>query len=162
QFSCPGGESCCNGVCRNLVSDNQNCGTCANVCSLPANARDPVCVARVCSFTCNSGFTKCGNVCCSPGTICCNGTCTNVLSDVRNCGLCGNVCPSPTNSTPTCVGGTCAFVCNSGFSKCGNACCPSGPRHCDVAARSRCTRNADQVFNTCAGGCPGGFSGRNC
>src|SRR5262249_31842957 len=67
-----------------------------------------------------------------------------------------------TNSTPTCVGGTCAFVCNSGFSKCGNACCPSGPRHCDVAARSRCTRNADQVFNTCAGGCPGGFSGRNC
>jgi Stigma-specific protein, Stig1 len=41
---------------------------------------------------------------CSPGQKCCSGTCTNVSSDLRNCGDCGHACPP---GSTNCQGGTC-------------------------------------------------------
>ncbi len=40
------------------------------------------------------------------------------LTDINNCGTCGNVCPVRPNSTVTCISGLCSFICTSGFANC--------------------------------------------
>lgn len=64
-----------------LGTDLQNCGTCGNACALPnANA---ICVNGLCQIgSCATGFADCdGNAA--------NGCETNVLTDLNNCGTCG-------------------------------------------------------------------------
>jgi hypothetical protein len=55
---------------------------------------------------------------CPSGSAFCQGACLDVLTDPTNCGVCGNVCPSLPNSSPTCSLGTCGYVCNPGFKDC--------------------------------------------
>ena len=73
--ACPSGLANCAGVCRDLLNDNTNCGTCGTVC-----AAGRVCSAAACTLSCQSGLTNCG------------GVCTNLLTDNANCGTCGTVC----------------------------------------------------------------------
>ncbi|MCS6856180.1 MAG: hypothetical protein NZM37_00570 [Sandaracinaceae bacterium] len=49
---------------------------------------------------------------------CDGGMCVDLMSDLQNCGTCGNRCPDRANSTRTCSGGGCGFTCNSGFADC--------------------------------------------
>jgi hypothetical protein len=123
SFSCPSSLSCCGSTCKNFVTDLENCGACNHPCPVPANS-SPTCTNGACGFICNAGFFACGDHCCTAGAgaICCNGTCTNLNSDVQNCGSCNNVCPAPANSSPTCANGVCGFVCIAGFTQCGNTC----------------------------------------
>lgn len=58
---------------------------------------------------------------CAPLTTC-NGVCTDVSSDVNNCGSCDNVCNVPTNGTAVCEGGSCGFVCDEGYEPVGDGC----------------------------------------
>jgi len=95
---CASGQSDCSGVCRDLQSDAQNCGTCGNACAA--------------GFTCQAGSCKPVVVTCGPEQTNCAGACKLLGSDTQNCGACGNVCPTGN----TCTGGQCVApsVCGDG------------------------------------------------
>jgi Na+-translocating ferredoxin:NAD+ oxidoreductase RnfC subunit len=61
----------------NRQTDNNNCGTCGNVC--PAGQ---ICSNGTCALSCQSGLFNC------------SGVCVNRQTDRFNCGTCGNVCPA--------------------------------------------------------------------
>lgn len=57
--------------------------------------------------TCPAPYATCGTT----ASLHCG---TNLLTDVENCGTCGNVCPTPDPATaPRCTNGKCAFDCRS-------------------------------------------------
>jgi hypothetical protein len=45
---CPSG-SCCNGACKDLGNDNQNCGSCGKECAGWHTCQDGVCIGKPCS-----------------------------------------------------------------------------------------------------------------
>jgi hypothetical protein len=156
NFCCPPGQICCDpgNLCTDVSSDPQNCGACRQICPPgPANSTR-TCIDGGCGWTCNSGYTQCGNACCPSGYGCCNGVCTP-LNTTDNCGACGKVCPpGPTNSTRTCINGKCGWACNSGYTQCGNACCPSGGQcpggaGCMCKAGGICNSGLTCVNGTC-------------
>ena len=55
---------------------------------------------------------------CSQGTTSCNGKCTDLQNDIRNCGACGNTCTF-VNGNGTCSSGQCVIMkCFQGFGDC--------------------------------------------
>ena len=132
---CDDGYIDCDGVCVNLDSNKNHCGTCHNQCK-----DNQACIGGVCG--CASG-TDCANSCvdlyndknncgscanqckdyqaCISGSCgCTNGTdcgssCVELQSDNNNCGACGLVC----KSYQTCKAGKCS--CTSG-TDCGSSC----------------------------------------
>jgi hypothetical protein len=65
---CAAGSACCNGECRDLRTDPQNCGGCGKVCPEPGD----VCVGR--GLCCPSDLpVLCGSFCAELGTHCCGG-----------------------------------------------------------------------------------------
>jgi hypothetical protein len=172
NLCCPAGNICCGGgccphqccggdTCTNLETDPLNCGLCTLVCPAgPANST-PTCVNGQCGWACNSGYTQCGNACCPSADGCCSGSCTP-LNTTGNCGACGRVCPAgPASSIPVCINGECGWVCKSGYTRCGNACCPSG----DGCCNGNCTPlNSTSNCGTCGKVCPAGpaNSARTC
>ncbi len=71
--------------------------------------------------------------CCSGG--CCHGTCTDLSSNVHNCGKCGYKC----DACSTCQSGTCVSNCSSGqvclcngtcATSCNSSQCPNNPFAC--------------------------------
>ena len=63
-------------LCTDIATDDQNCGSCNNVC--PTNT------------TCKS--SKC--VCSDTTKTLCGTTCLDAQTDPKNCGACGHVCPN--------------------------------------------------------------------
>lgn len=104
--SCFTGQTQCGAECSDLISDNNNCGSCGHVCG-----SDEICMNGICSkiSKCNEGETLCDD------------TCVDTKTDSNNCGGCGNKC-KPSES---CVNGICVFVpsCPFGSFACGNNCC---------------------------------------
>jgi len=92
--------TCCNGICSNLCTDPQSCGTCGNHC-----APGSCCLRGVCTptsfgtnpFNCGGCQIETRNglrpgAQCLPGQqACCWGQCVN-LDDRNNCGSCGHQC----------------------------------------------------------------------
>ena len=56
----------CSGVCTDLQIDVNNCGSCGNVCPVPANA-SAVCESANCSFVCDDGYEPLGDECIPTG-----------------------------------------------------------------------------------------------
>ena len=107
---CGGVDTCCSGACANLGSNGANCGACGNRCTV-ANG----------TTLCTSGACAVGD--CAPGYGDCNGKYVDgceatLVSDVENCGKCGEKCAFP-HTAATCASGACAIgVCASGFADC--------------------------------------------
>ena len=66
------------------------------------------------------------------------------LTDINNCGTCGNVCPVRPNSTVTCSAGLCSFICTSGFANC-NSIATDG---CEISLLSN-PNNCGACGNVC-------------
>jgi hypothetical protein len=73
---CPSDERICSNSCKNLRTDNSNCGYCGTVC--PAGKQ---CINGLCMANCTAGQTSCPD------------GCFNLLSDPNHCGSCTNDCP---------------------------------------------------------------------
>jgi len=78
-IGCAPDQTDCNGVCVDTCCNNQNCGSCGNICPP--------------GLTCFEGICDCpSGPCCAEGEVICNGACVATCCDNANCGTCGNVC----------------------------------------------------------------------
>lgn len=100
---CDSVDNNCNGAIDenfNLLTDQNNCGACGNVCTTGLSC----CGGRCVNLTSNPlHCSACGRQCAS-GTACCSNSCVDVLKDAQNCGACGTRCPG---LLPTCNAGKC-------------------------------------------------------
>ena len=155
----------CGSECKDLTTDQQNCGTCGVACGAGQTCQAGQCQCSAellaCNGTCvSSDATHCGSctttcagaqVCsnnscqanCGGGeTACANGACVNVLTNAFNCGTCGNACPAGS----VCNGGVCGCSA-AGQMLCGSACIDvmSDNDHCGGCNRpcnGSCTNGA--------------------
>jgi len=99
ECRCPKGKTLCGDKCADLSADSQNCGACGSTCAgLKGPNATGVCSHGSCTVACNEGW---GN---------CNGDSkdgceSNLQSDPRNCGTCGNSCDLAAGQP--CVAGRC-------------------------------------------------------
>ena len=125
-FTCPAGQTTCDGVCKDLQTDETNCGACGTTCGA---------VQGCCSGTCKNLNTdeancgSCGNIC-GAGLTCCSGVCKNLQADPANCGTCGTSCPAP---DVLCLAGDCCKPPTTACAApgadptcCSNVCLPAG------------------------------------
>jgi hypothetical protein len=129
---CFGGSA--NGCETDLQNDVNHCGTCATVCPIVANGTR-ACTGGNCGIdACATGYGDCDKQLA-------NGCETTFATDVDNCGMCGNVCPTPDHGTAGCAGGSCTL-----------AACDTGYSDCDHDASNGCEFNTQVDPNNC-GGC---------
>jgi hypothetical protein len=107
------------------------CGAFCRWCPTKAQRNQCLAACRACNGNTSRLCGSCGAyVCCASGTVCCNGTCTNVNSDPANCGACGSACTAGTS----CVNGTCSTSdgCFGGQVRCDGVCREIGgdPSNC--------------------------------
>lgn len=151
---CPGAQLLCGGACTDTATSAQHCGRCDNACPSSMPNTRPVCRAGACDLECATTHTNCdgdwSNGCETPSgdARTCNGTCTNITTDVANCGDCGRRCTFTTgtpNAVALCRSRACALTCAPGFADCdgnfANGC------EADLAGISHCGR--------CNNGCTG-------
>lgn len=161
---CGGTKKCCAGVCADLDSDVDHCGTCTNGCESGTNST-PTCKKGVCSLTCDKGYADCDYQSF-------NGCEINVLGNPLHCGDCKTACLFA-NATPTCDQGKCAIAqCTKGFADCDkdlkNGCeanlgtdpvnCSACSNKCAPPAHSQAICDAGKCS---AGGCEKGFADCN-
>jgi len=109
---CPQGTEACANTCVDTSTDLAHCGKCDNLCPGGANATT-TCAMGTCGQECNKDYDDCNMM---P-----DGCETNLTSDLKHCGKCGNPCPSVTNGTPECKASACGIgSCNSGYDNCDN------------------------------------------
>ncbi len=131
---CPTGQAACDGGCRDVQSDPDNCGACGAPCTAPFHQ-------------CRQGV--CG---CVGGLSDCQGLCVDLQSDPGNCGMCGEGCSAPGSA---CVSGGCA--CSGGRGYCSGACIDiqSDWRNCGACGVT-CVTQASCVRGACM--CNGGHT----
>jgi hypothetical protein len=135
------GKTCCGGTCRDVSSDNTNCGACGVVCG----GATPFCIAGICTAGgsgCGTGLTKCGT------------SCVNLSTDAANCGACYVACASGS----TCVNGTCSgeVECGPGLTRCFYGCTDLNfdPSNCGACGH-QCGSGDGCSFGSCSGTCSG-------
>jgi len=105
----------CDGACTSLDHDPANCGACDVACAGAPNGA-AVCLGGACTVVCANGFGDCNADLGASGGDGCE---THLATDVANCGVCGNACPSLANATTACVSGACTLAaCAQGFDDC--------------------------------------------
>jgi hypothetical protein len=138
--SCPPGQACVSGACRDMCSDGQpdgaetdvdcggpDCSPCGNGlhCLGDSDCASGHCVGGVCQ-ACPLGYTLCSSVC------------HDLQNDPSNCGTCGYPCPSLPHAVTGCMAGACGILsCNSGW---GN---------CDGSSTNGCETNLNTSNNNC-------------
>jgi hypothetical protein len=145
---CPAGEKACSvaGVpqCVGVGDPAFGCGEQKNCLPCEVKVLNAVtsCDLRdVCAVaSCKSEFRDCNS---SPS----DGCEINTGTDAANCRDCGHVCPTPANSTPLCLAGTCSFLCAVGHGDC-NLVASDG---CEVDLTSD-PQNCKRCKTSCAAG----------
>lgn len=101
------GQDTCKSFCR--CSNKRRQDACLSACRACTNP-----TSRLCG-SCGSGYT-----------------CTDLASDVRNCGGCGYTCQPGPYEEAACISGTCVYSCVDGAVDCGGGCVPvaSDPNNC--------------------------------
>jgi hypothetical protein len=126
---CDDGRVECDGTCRNLQTDEFNCGSCGAVCR-----SGQICIRGRCDLGAE----------CAPGTALCGGECVDVTNSPIHCGACGVTCAdgffcSNGACMPRCLTGQCGGICvDLGYdpNNCGSCgfACSSG----QVCSQGRC------------------------
>ena len=163
--TCNAGFGNCNalvtdGCEASLMADPLNCGACARRCTAATNA-SASCAMGVCGITCLAGYGNCdGN-----GL---NGCESTFNTDPRNCGACGNVCPTAAGATPSCAAGRCGLACATGAGDCnmnpGDGCetdITMSNTHCGacgVACNAPSDGRAQCMASRCVVTCNAGFT----
>src|SRR5262249_22358505 len=143
---------------------------CKTFCKCRNKTQQTQCLAAC--KACNSDTSRvcgsCGSyVCCAAGKSCCSGHCTDLHTDVHNCGGCGRNCGAPAvNQSVACIGGLCTYNCVAGAEDCGDgtcthvdsdpdncgACgnvCPDSARHCYQGTCNACDSGQELCGNSC-------------
>ncbi|MGH7440222.1 MAG: hypothetical protein ACRENE_31405 [Polyangiaceae bacterium] len=115
--ACPeSAATMCDGTCRNLSGDPDNCGACGFTCAAPPANGTPTCIAGACGFACNGGYRLCG------------GTCVSITT-AENCGGCADADSGAhlcSGATPLCMTTgefyACTSSCPAGEVPCGSGC----------------------------------------
>lgn len=94
------GMTSCSGLCVDLQTDFNHCGSCTNSCM----GMGPL-------TTCNAGACTCEA---DAGAVLCGTKCVDTLTDPSNCGTCGHICQYLSTSTGVCSGGACQPVVAAG------------------------------------------------
>jgi hypothetical protein len=107
--------ACCNGTCTDLSSNNNNCGTCGNICDACSTCQSGTCVSS-----------------CPSGQACLNGTCCEACSG-------STICPGPCGA-PGCNGNPNCFCRQrvEGGTSCGASGGTSGVYCIDCSTDSDC------------------------
>ena len=103
----PGYDRCGGSTCMALAYDEENCGTCDNVCS----TQQPNCTGGRCTAeNCPAGRADCNAA---------TAGCETVLDSADNCGLCGLRCGPFPHATAACQTRACAIGrCDTGWADC--------------------------------------------
>lgn len=127
----------------NLLTSNESCGACGNVCDLPHASSS--CTGGVCQIDeCAKPWLRCNSDAADGCEI-------NGGSDAANCGGCGIVCPD-FHGTPKCVSAKCVIECAPAFGD------------CDEDPDTGCERSLNDVDHcgACDNACPDDDGVPNC
>ncbi|PSM30972.1 hypothetical protein BVG81_007770, partial [Haliangium sp. UPWRP_2] len=141
---CRPGTTDCSGSCRDLTTDNANCGACAAAC-----VDGLVCTNSTCGLSCQEGLVNC------------SGTCRDLATDNANCGTCGTAC----EAGQVCSDSTCALSCQAGLTNCSGTCrdlttdrasCGACGKTCaagQICSASKCALSCQAGLTNCSGTC---------
>lgn len=107
---CPSGKNLCAGKCADLLADNDNCGKCGWDCPKGQICQSGTCLPPDLTpvSTATAGITVTQETSCTNGQIVCSGSCVNIFTDTKNCGVCGRAC----GSQEKCLNGRCGPACS--------------------------------------------------
>jgi hypothetical protein len=153
-----------NGCEVNTTNSVSNCGGCGQACS-SSHVPSPSCSNNVCNGACQAGYADCD------GDKLTNGCETGILSNVNNCGGCGNVCSGNHVPTEHCTSGICDGACATGYADCNGNKLTDG---CEINTATDeancgscnlvCSTNhvtASCLSGTCSGACASGWDDCN-
>ena len=103
-----------------------------------------VCKAGKCEVSCQAGQTNCA------------GTCVDLLTNLINCGACGNKC----KAGEVCFSGKCGGYCGTGYTNCAGTCVDllTSTKNCGSCGND-CGSSGKCVSGVCKAACAPGFTG---
>jgi hypothetical protein len=122
QITCPPPQNPCSGVCRDVLNDPANCGYCGNTCPSGQTCRAGMCAlpgSATTAATASIPATLVVDLTCSGRETVCGNACVNLMTDKKNCAVCGRAC----KADEICLDGRCGPACaNNGTTLCNDLC----------------------------------------
>jgi hypothetical protein len=160
-MTCPTSEQNCGGVCVNLSTNAQHCGSCGNDCMMLAHVATAVCTGGTCAISqCRSDYGNCDT---NDG----NG-CETHLTSTSDCGACGTACSGTDVCAMQTTGYGCEMTCTSGTMLCAGTCidttsdlancggcgaaCPVYANASSTCSGSSCSYACNNSYRDCGGG----------